>query len=320
MSPYGWIIGAGALLSFGLYALRLRKRSLDPRLALWGLILGGALAVLGAKAGYLLLMLKQKGFEQAIGFSAGKLSVVCGAAALCAGIALTGRFVNPRAKGLDLLDAFAPCGALLLGFIRAGEYFLPGLGVGGDLEEGHFLARVPFGMQNEWGEWSAAVCVLEAFVALAFALVILLGPKRERFPGWTFELTAMGLALIQIHCESLLNGGMRWGFVRAEQVLCAVIVLALMLRGCLKSSRAIPGWKRFMPLIVTALCVAALVGVEFALDKGLLWLTNKLVRWPAVLDHPKIANNTAVSYRIMEGCLLVMMWMHFVTLKRREQA
>ena len=326
MGPYWIVMAAGALLSFGLYARRLKQRGLSPALSLWGLGLGAALAAAGAKAGYVLLKIWQKGLAPTLAFSYDKLSVVCGAAALCGGIALTARIARPRAKALSLLDAFAPCGALLMAFVRAGEYFLDIWGAGKTvLDDGEAWARPPFFIRKEYeggfAEWFSAVCMLSALLALAIAVVYLLyRGKRQRPSGWVFERVAMLLALCQIFCESLRNDCISWGFVRADQVLCAVVAAALVLRGCLKSRRDMPGWKRFLPLIVAELCIAVIVGMEFSLDKGMLWLTNKLIRVPQAVDRPHIAHNAEMSYGIMILCLAVMFWMQGITLRRREQA
>ncbi len=321
--PALWItLIAGTLLSFGLYALRLRKGGLSPLLALWGFLLGGALAVIGAKLGYLLLMGHKYGFERALSFSSDRFSVVCGGLALCGGIVLTGRLVKSRIKGCALLDAFAPCGALILAFLRAWEYGQGLLGAGSTLSKTDFLARVPFGIQNQNGKWRFAVCTLEAALALIIAVIFLIyRGKKQKMPGWVLEQTAVLLSLCQIFCESMRNVGMKWGaFVRVEQVLCAVIVAAFILRGCLKSPRGIPGWKRFMPLIVTLLCVGVMVCMEFALDKGMLWMTNKVFHLPAELEGQTIPYNAEVCYGIMILCLAVMFWMHQITVRRREQA
>ena len=321
--PVLWVtLGLGTLLAFGLYALRLHQRGISPLLALWGFLLGGALAVIGAKLGYLMLMGHKYGFERAVSFSADRFSVVCGGLALCAGVALTGRLTQPRVKSLTLLDAFAPCGALTLAFLRAWEYGQGLLGAGSTLSKTDFWARVPFGIQNQNGKWRVAVCTLEAALALIIAVVFLIDRgKKQKLPGWALEQTAMLLFLCQIFCESLRNVGMKWGaFVRVEQVLCAAIAAALVLRGCLKSRRDIPDGKRFLPLIVTLLCVGVMVGMEFALDKGLLWLTNKVVHIPAELELQAIPYNTEVSYGIMILCLLVIFGMHQITLRRRKEA
>ena len=321
--PALWVtLAAGTVLAFGLYALRLRKGGFSPLLALWGFLLGGALALIGAKAGYLLLMGHKYGLERAISFSADRFSVVCGGLALCGGIVLTGRIKKPRIKGRTLLDAFAPCGALILACLRAWEYGQGLLGAGSTLSKTDFLARVPLGIQNQNGKWRFAVCTLEAALALIIAVIFLLyRGKKRKLPGWVLEQTAILLCLCQIFCESLRNVGMKWGaFVRVEQVLCAVIVAAFILRGCLKSARSIPGWKRFMPLIVTLLCVGVMVLMEFALDKGMLWMTNKVFHIPAELEVQTIPHNAEVCYGIMILCLAAMFLMHRLTVRRREQA
>ena len=68
--------------------------------------------------------------------------------------------------------------------------------------------------------------------------------------------------------ESLRALGMRWGFVRIEQVLCGVIIEGLLIYGCLQYTGAKGFWKRFWPCFAALGCVVVIVGVEFGLDKA----------------------------------------------------
>ena len=58
------------------------------------------------------------------------------------------------------------------------------------------------------------------------------------------------------------NQSLTWGFVRVEQVLCAVILLALMLLACARGTKK-QGAVRFLPALYLLLCIAAIVGIEF---------------------------------------------------------
>ena len=53
-----------------------------------------------------------------------------------------------------------------------------------------------------------------------------------------------------------------WGFVRVEQVLCAVIMMVLLLLACKKDAKK-QGAVRFLPALYLFLCFAAIVGIEF---------------------------------------------------------
>ena len=80
--------------------------------------------------------------------------------------------------------------------------------------------------------------------------------------GWTL------LALPQIYCESLRARCMKWGFVRVEQLLCGLLVLALIAYACYKLGSKKK--RRYWPVLWGALCIGGMALVEFALDKSTL--------------------------------------------------
>ena len=88
---------------------------------------------------------------------------------------------------------------------------------------------------------------------------------KENRAGIRFEKTVFALALCQVLLENLRNQAMKWGFVYVEQILCAVILMALMLLAC---ARKAGGWKRFLPALWLLLCMGGVVGEEFARQKG----------------------------------------------------
>lgn len=313
-AAYFVLIAAGPVLAAAAYGLRLRKAGEGLTLWLWGAALGAALGLLCAKGGYFLLMAGREGAERALAFRYDGFSVVCGGAGVLGGIALSARMAR-RSPGVAL-DAFAPCGALLLACCRAAELFTGGLLGAGKayLDEGHLLARFPLGLQNQWGDWFPAVCTLEAALALGAALFFFL-KKNGGEPGKTWETAAFLLCLCQILLESLRGVCMKWGFVRVEQVLCGVIVFSLIARRC-ALARGVGAVRRWLPAAVTLVCVGGVAAMEFALDKGLLWLTYQLFRLPAVLEAPHIPHNTEICCGLMALFLAVMAWMEGVALRR----
>nr|SIP63356.1 prolipoprotein diacylglyceryl transferase [uncultured bacterium] len=258
---YWFLLALGWALSFVLYGRRLKNRELPWKAALpaglAGLILGPALA----KVSYVLLLWPRQigryGIQALIMLdNPAEYCVFGGIAGLCIAAAVMARVgCLPVAR---CMDAFAPCAALMLGFIRLGEYELDTLGLGGYLTEEHPLARPPFAVQNSWEEWFWAVFLLEAAVALAVALIFAL--RRDRVPGLTLELTLFFLALAQILMESFRARCMKWGFVRVEQVLCAVLAVALICRACWKL-------RLLWPVEGAVLSVLIVVWAELGLDK-----------------------------------------------------
>ena len=149
---------------------------------------------------------------------------------------------------------------------RAAEWFLDMLGAGAYVENETF-AKAPFAISNEWGEWFWAVFLLEALFALIVAVVFAVRNKEDTIVSLRFERVVYYLCVPQIFCESLRALGMRWGFVRIEQVLCGVIIEGLLIYGCLQYTADKGFWKRFWPCFAALGCVGVIVGVEFGLDK-----------------------------------------------------
>ncbi len=264
---YWLCVSATALAAYGWLALRLGKRGMKPFSALMGLVLSAALGTLLGKLFYVALQF-QKVWPRfgAAGFwrmKAAEFSFFGGGVGVVLAMALTAKLTGRKIR--PYLSAFAPCGALLTAGFRAAECFQGLLGAGWDLEPSPFT-RFPFAIVNQWDEWYLAVFTLEALAALIVALVFALRKRESDIPGLRMERTVFYLCVPQIFFESLRNQCMRWGFVRVEQVLCGVTVVGLIIYGCMHAKGA-KGLKRFRPAIGALLCVAVIVGVEFALDK-----------------------------------------------------
>lgn len=129
------------------------------------------------------------------------------------------------------------------------------------------LAFFPFALMNEWGESYPAIFMLSCLAALIVAIVGLTRKPGGR-DGQLFLRTAFYLALPQIMCESLLAECMKWGFVRVQQLLCALTLLVILIVECRRASGSLSFAKRWWPVGALLLCAAGLVGVEFALDKS----------------------------------------------------
>jgi prolipoprotein diacylglyceryltransferase len=263
----GYLIQTAATIAavFGLFAAMLKRNGQKPALAAAALPVCTALALILAKVFYVLLLqldyiLEWGEWEVFLEFEPKRLCFVGGAAGVWLGIrAAAALMKQPPRKALD---AFAAPGALLIAGIRLGEAHLGKLGAG-SLLEGGILARAPFAVTDTWGDKYLAVFVLEALAALVIA--VWAWRMKEERDGIRFEKTVFALALCQIMLENLRNQAMKWGFVYVEQILCAVILMALMLLAC---SRKQGGWKRFLPALWLLLCMGGIVGEEFARQKG----------------------------------------------------
>ena len=236
---------AGLAVCMAWYALRLKKEGLPVSAALLGAALGSLLALICAKAGYLLHDLGSRLFEgyfdEVAAIEATMLSFVCGCAGMTAGMALGAKLRGIRpGKALDL---FAAPGCVFLCLARIAEGGMDTLGMG-DAVEAEWLQFFPLTMQNGWGEAYLSVFVLEAITALVCLIPALRRSRDGEREGLVFERTAVCLLGAQTGWEMLLQypyiRTFLTSFVSLEQVFCAVLLLALILRGCAKSGKWLP--------------------------------------------------------------------------------
>ena len=265
-STYFLFLTIGAVICAGLFAWRLR--AWKPALA--ALPLAALLAAIGAKGLYFLAKLPEQldnyGLGGLLRTRAAEFSFIGGCAGVVVAVILVARLT--RRPILPTLDAFAPCGALMVAVIRGAEGLLDPMsmvGLGGFVADPAWqVFPVAVGIEMLYS-WFYAVFMLEALLALVVAVAGFILSTRWTFaPGRVAMQTALFLALPQIFCERMLNQCTRWGFVRVEQLLCAVIVFAIILYGCIRG-------KFFLPALLDFLCVAVLIWMEFTLDNKLLF-------------------------------------------------
>ena len=269
MNTAYWLSLAAALaLGTAWMALRAKKRGMKTAPVFAGVLLGAVLAFALSK-GLFTALLSSKvwpryGWASLLRMDAAEFSFIGGCLGMTLGIALGAKLhkISPP----KMLSLFAPAGALMAVGARAAEIFLDMQGAGSYVENETF-ARAPFAISNEWGEWFWAVFLLEALAALVVAVVFGVRKKEDAIDGLRFERVVYYLCVPQILCESLRALGMRWGFVRIEQVLCGVILEGLLVYGCLRCKKTVGFWKRFWPCFAAIGCVGVVVGVEFGLDR-----------------------------------------------------
>lgn len=192
---------------------------------------------------------------------------VLGAMAGCALGARLSRF--PAGKALDILT---PGAALALALERLSEVFADSAW-GEEIldEQWQFF---PVALRDAYGDWYGAVNLLEAAAALA-VLLAFLRPRLLR-DGSRFALTLLWWSMGQILCESLRAETLRWGFVRVQQVQCAVFGAAVILWALKRVKGAA---RAVLPAIYLA-GVGAVIALEFALDR---------LSWPRWLDYALMA-------------------------------
>lgn len=260
-TTYLLILILGAVATTALFAIRLKKEQIGAGVAFLTTLLGAVLGFLCAKVICYALTNSDFGAENQMSFFGG-----------CAGVVLAVFLIAKITKNdvSALMDAFAPAGALMVYFARVGEYFLDEVGIRSDIETAA-LKHFPFAVQNEWEEWNLAVFFLEALIALIVCVVFLVRKKENAVAGLRMERVLFYLCLPQVFCESLRSDSLMLSivhilsFVRAEQLLCAVVFTGLLVRACRKSGRK-GFWPAYWPVAVDVLCIAVMIGVEFALD------------------------------------------------------
>ncbi len=273
----GYVVMAAALAAaIAFFAVQLKRFGQKPAAAL-ALIPCCAFAVALARVGYVLLLQADYLFvwgewDLLLDMDFKRMCFTVGGFVVWLGLAVFCRLF--RLERRRVLDAFAAPGALLVAGLRLAEGQLGMLGAGMPVEGEGLFSGPLFTIANTWGEKYAAVYVWESAVALCICAWALL--SRETSRGMRFEKTLFALCLCQLLLENLRNFDMRWGFVHTEQILCAVILMVLMLLAC---SRADGGPRRYMPALWLLVCMGAVVGEEFARQKGSSQLLADLGYW-----------------------------------------
>ncbi len=271
---YWLFTGIGTLAVFGLSACSFRRRGFSLAVPLWSFVLSCALGTVCSKVFYVLL----KAIEDLIDFGPevfletrpSTFSFFGG----CVGVFLAVWAASgiTHTSREEVLDIFSLYGAALVAVWRGGEYFLGTLGAGPFLDSGFPLNFPPFVISNGYGESFFALPLMEILSALV--LIPVFFRYRGKRAGLRFETVIFYLALPQIIWESMRLQCMKWGFVRIEQLLCALLVWFLVWRCCHLGRDAQPSRvRRYLPFALILICAAIVAGMEFALDKTGLGFT-----------------------------------------------
>ena len=227
------------------YGFRLKKQGLPPAAALITAAAGSLLALICAKAGYLLhdlgANLLDGYFDEITAVTPDKLSFIGGCAGFVAGTAAAAKISGIRpGKALDL---FAAPGCIFLCLARIAEGGMDTIGTGNEVEAA-WLQFFPLTIRNSWDGACLCVFVLEAVTALVCLIPALRRKAGDDRDGLVFERTAVCLLGAQIGWEMFVQypyiRAFVTSFVSLEQVLCAVLLLVLAIRGCVKGCRVWP--------------------------------------------------------------------------------
>lgn len=166
---------------------------------------------------------------------------------------------------LRLMEAYAPSMALMIAFARIAEGCY-GQGYGEYwYEESTFFCRFPFMVYDPYYEsWGWALFMAEAAVAVILLFILL--KKKPAFEGDGMLLLFGLYAAAQVVLESLRRDEfLRWGFVRVEELLSAVVILIVLILYWVKSGRAKPVRKAVIMAVFVAMVVFCLL-FEFATE------------------------------------------------------
>lgn len=176
-----------------------------------------------------------------------------------------------------LLEDIALPGLVMIAIARLGEV-LSDFGWGA-ITENPLLTRFPLGVLDpRWNEWHFALFNLEALCALAIAVVLLV--KRRQLRDITFPTALVWWSMTQVFCESLRVETIKWGFIRVQQIQCAVFAAAVLLLFTVRRRHELPRRKLLSSWGMFIACVGIIVFLEFAIDK---------CPWPVWLDYAVMA-------------------------------
>lgn len=281
---YGAAVAVAACISLFAASRGFRKADIAKGTLSWFALLAIPLSVLCGRLLYCLIRwgwFWQKGASWFFAFQEGGF-VLYGA--LLGGLLaawLTARIT--KQKSVRLLDALAAPAALMIALCRLAEG-LADEGYGWDmeswfsdggmslfhLEDPSQLFFFPLGhFRADWETWYWAVYVAEAI--FAFGLFLYLRRRREARPGDQAALFLLLYAAGQILFESMRQDSvLRWGFVRASQVLSAVAVAAVL---ALWSCRAASHGKTVaLSWAGVIACMLVVIAMEFGVEKKIVFL------------------------------------------------
>ena len=255
---------AGLAVCMIWYGFRLKKAQMPVSAAVLAAAFGSLLTLLCAKTGYLLHDLGSSLFEgysdEVFSIDPTTLSFICGCAGMCLGTVLGAKIRGIRpGKALDL---FAAPACIFLCLARIAEGGMDTIGIGDEVEA-EWLRFFPLTIKNGWGDAYLSVFALEALTALACLIPALRKKGDGERDGLAFERTAVCLLGAQIGWEMLLQyphiRTFITSFVSLEQVFCAILFMALVIRGCMKG-------KRWQPVPVTAVLLGISAFFQFFRD------------------------------------------------------
>ena len=281
----------GAVLALALCAVRVGKTALQKKTCLLFSVLAVLLGVFFSHFFYCLMrfdhVINQENVLSFLTFWKGGFMMYGGVAGV-----MIAAWLSCRCKAsatLQLWDAIAPAGALMIAVARIAEGF-SGQGYGEYLYEEGFFCRFPFAIFDPYYEfWAWNLYLPEALWAILLCAVLLCLSKKAK--EGDRALLLLGLyAAAQVLFESLRRDDyLRWGFVRCSEVLSAVVLLIVLLCYHIRSGKG-HALRKILCWCVFALMIFTCLMLEFATEKRAPMLT--------FLNRLDIGG----CYAVMAGC------------------
>ena len=141
------------------------------------------------------------------------------------------------------------------------------------------ICRFPFAVQNYYGTWRFSINLLEGLAAIVFLVVLLRMKKRKT--GGAASLLLLMYASCQILFESMRKDEVIiWGFVKANQLISALLVLGILIFCWLKLPKQQRSKRELtFRLVMIFLAAGIVMLMEFALDQKvsfLMWMRADL--------------------------------------------
>ena len=182
--------------------------------------------------------------------------------------------LSPR----EVLNHFAPAGALMIALVRFAEFYLQSemLGLGEPTSIGlteETVLAFPWGIAIDWFgdgtylEYHLAVFMYEGFAALAAMIFATIRIKDRD----CFIRTLFYICLVQILLESIRETSIAWLFVKAEQLMCFLYVEGVLVLYAVRRLRE-RKWSGILSPLLGLLTAGVVILIEFALQNKIAFM------------------------------------------------
>lgn len=270
---YGLFLSAGALAG-GLLLFFLSRRDQQTRNALpfsclsalfFGLIFSRTLYCLSD-----INFQMVASFQNALRLGTGGLSMFGALLGAILGLMIASRLLKIRL--LPLLDLFSPALTAFVFFARLGEQYTT-LGISRPLVTGLFDHSF-LAFQGDYDVY-LKTWMLEAIVALILTACLLRWFKKTKVQGNVFLTFMLLFGGSQVLMESLrYDGHMRFSFIGLQQILAACLLGVALILLYIKAKNAGKRAPLWVPVLTLSAVVAAIIGLEFLIDRSQI---NKLL-------------------------------------------